>query len=470
MLFFEKQTSAMTPYCYNWNFLTFKRCLEVAVSITIKNIEQGSTADKIGLKVGDKLLFVDENPINDGLDYQFYTENFEFKLKAQINNEIKEINVQKSERDFGCEFESYLADEKHACKNHCMFCFIDQLPEGMRKTLYFKDDDERLSFLFGNYVTLTNLSDHEINRIIKMRISPINVSVHTTNPELRVKMMANKDAGKALGYLKKLADAGIDINCQLVLCQGVNDGEELRRTLDDLLELRPALQNIGVVPAGITRFREGLYPLKAYDKQSSCKVLDILDEYGNFCLKKHGNRIVFASDEWYICTGRKIPDDDFYEEYALLDNGIGMWRNFKEEFLAELAAPHRIYSDKNMDVVTGTLISPLICEMMKVLKEQYPMINVNVHTISNDFFGGNVSVAGLVTATDIIAQCKGKLKSDTLGIPEVMLRSEKDMFLDSITTEQLGTELGVKIKILPASGGLLAKELLKSGLMIKRRK
>ncbi len=440
------------------------------MSIIIKNIEQGSTAEKLGLKAGDKLLFVDESPINDGLDYQFYTESLEFKLKAQINDEIKEIYVQKQERDFGCEFESYLADEKHSCKNHCMFCFIDQLPEGMRETLYFKDDDERLSFLFGNYITLTNLSEHEINRIIKMRISPINVSVHTTNPALRVKMMANKDAGKALDYLTSLANAGIDINCQLVLCRGVNDGEELRRTLGDLLALRPALQNIGVVPAGVTRYRDGLYPLNAYDKQSSCEILEILEEYGDNCVKKFGNRIVFASDEWYICTGREIPDNDFYEEYALLDNGIGMWRNFKEEFLAELAAPHRIYTDKNMDVVTGTLISPLICDMMDELNAQYPMINVNVHTIKNDFFGGNVSVAGLVTATDIIAQCKGKLKSDTLGIPEVMLRSEKDMFLDSITTEQLGEALGVKIKILPADGGLLAKELLKSGLTIKRRR
>ncbi len=440
------------------------------MAVTIKNIEEGSAAAALGLAAGDKIVSVDGNPINDMLDYQFYTEGTQFHISATLGGAALEQTVQKPEGEFGCTFETYLADAKHSCKNKCIFCFIDQMPKGLRDTLYFKDDDERLSFLFGNYITLTNLTDHEIDRIIKMRISPINVSVHTTNPALRVKMMTNKHAGECLQYLNRISDAGIDLNCQLVLCPGVNDGDELRRTLTDLIAFAPNIQSVGVVPVGITRYREKLYPMQTYDATSAGEVLDILEEYGDACLQKFGKRIIFASDEWYICAQRPIPPAAFYEEYYLLENGIGMWRLFHDGFLAELEKPHRMFGEKTIDVVTGELIAPLINAMMDELHRQYPMVSVTVHTIKNDFFGGNVSVAGLVTASDILAQCKGKLQSGTLGIPEVMLRSEKDLFLDGMHYKDLGEQLGVKMQLLPNDGAALARQLLKTGMQISRRR
>ncbi len=440
------------------------------MAVTIQTIEPDSAAAALGLAAGDTILSVDGNPINDMLDYQFYTEGRAFHLSATIGGLAKEADITKEQGEFGCNFETYLADAKHSCKNKCIFCFIDQMPKGMRDTLYFKDDDERLSFLFGNYITLTNLTDHEIDRIIKMRISPINVSVHTTNPDLRVKMMTNKHAGECLDYLNRISDAGIDLNCQLVLCPGVNDGDELRRTLTDLIAFAPNIQSVGVVPVGVTRYREGLYPMQTYTPETAGEVLDILEEFGDACVKKFGKRIIFASDEWYLCAGRAIPPAAFYEEYYLLENGIGMWRLFHDGFLAELEKPHRVFGEKMMDVVTGTLIAPLIAAMMEELHRQYPMITVTVHPIQNEFFGGNVSVAGLVTATDILAQCEGKLQSATLGIPEVMLRSERDLFLDGVHYKEVGEQLGVKTQVLPADGAALARQLLKSGIQIARRR
>ena len=351
-----------------------------------------------------------------------------------------------------------------------MFCFIDQLPPGMRESLYFKDDDERLSFLFGNYITMTNMQDHEIDRIIKMHISPINISVHTTNPQLRVRMLANKRAGEVLKYLPRLVEGGIAVNCQLVLCRGINDGDELRRTLSDLLELTPMVQSIAAVPCGVTDYRKNLFKQTPYDAETSAAVIDIMEEFGDECLRRHGKRIIYPSDEWYLKAGRPIPDGSFYGDYDQLENGVGMMRLFEEEFLAELAKPHRLFGSKQMDVVTGTMASPLITRMMDELHRQYPMIEVNVHTIQNKFFGGNVGVAGLVTATDIIAQCEGKLKSGTLGVPAVMLREEKDTFLDDMTIAQLGERLGVKVEVLPVSGGDEARALLRTGLHISRRR
>lgn len=441
------------------------------MAVRIQTIAPGSTAETLGLRPGDSLLSVDGNPINDTLDYQFYTDSPSFHLKAEIGGGIREWDVRRDPaHPFGCDFETYLGDKKHSCSNHCMFCFIDQLPPGMRESLYFKDDDERLSFLFGNYITMTNMQDHEIDRIIKMHISPINVSVHTTNPQLRVRMLANKRGGETLKYLDRLVEGGIAVNCQLVLCRGVNDGDELRRTLEDLLRLTPMVQSIAAVPCGVTDYRKNLYPQVPYDAASSAAVIDILEEYGARSKQKNGLRIIYPSDEWYLNAGRPIPPAAFYEDFAQLENGVGMWRLFEDEFLAELARPHRVYGSKKLDVVTGTLAAPLIAAMMDELHRQYPMIEVTVHPIQNKFFGGNVSVAGLVTATDIIAQCRGRLQSGTLGVPEVMLRSERDMFLDSITLEQLARELGVKIEILPSGGGDEARALLKSGLHITRRK
>ena len=410
------------------------------MAIRIEQIDAGSEAEALGLAPGDELLSVDDNELNDTLDYDFYTDSNSFHLKARVADGIREWEVQRPQRGpFGCGFKTYLGDAKHSCSNHCMFCFIDQLPPGMRESLYFKDDDERLSFLFGNYITMTNMQDHEIDRIIKMHISPINISVHTTNP-------------------------------QLVLCRGVNDGDELRRTLADLLELTPMVQSIAAVPCGITDYRKNLYPQVPYDAKTSAEVIDIMEEFGDECKRRHGKRIIYPSDEWYLKAGRPIPAPEFYEDYDQLENGVGMMRLFEEEFLAELDKPHRVYGTKELDVVTGTMAAPLITRMMEELHRQYPMITVHVHTIQNRFFGGNVGVTGLITATDIIAQCAGKLATKTLGIPAVMLREEKDTFLDDITVEQLGQQLGVKVEVLPTAGGDEARALLRSGLHIARRR
>ena len=441
------------------------------MAIEIERVEPGSEAEALGLAPGDELLAVDENELNDSLDYDFYTDSSSFHLKAKVADGIREWNVQRTERGpFGCDFKTYLGDQKHSCSNHCMFCFIDQLPPGMRESLYFKDDDERLSFLFGNYITMTNMQDHEIERIIKMHISPINISVHTTNPQLRVRMLANKRGGEVLKYLPRLVEGGIAVNCQLVLCRGINDGDELRRTLTDLLELTPMVQSVAAVPCGVTDYRQNLFKQIPYDAETSAAVIDILEEFGDECKRRHGKRIIYPSDEWYLKAGRPIPDPEFYEDYDQLENGVGMMSLFRQEFLAELDKPHRIYGTKKLDVVTGTMAAPLIIEMMEELHRQYPMIEVTVHPIQNKFFGGNVGVAGLVTATDIIAQCEGKLTSGTLGVPAVMLREEKDTFLDDVTITQLGERLGVKVEVLPVGGGDEARALLRSGLHIARRK
>ena len=443
----------------------------VILVIGVNGVGKGSEAEALGLAGGDELLSVDGNELNDTLDYDFYTDSKSFHLKARVADGIREWDVRREERGpFGCDFSTYLGDQKHSCSNHCMFCFIDQLPPGMRESLYFKDDDERLSFLFGNYITMTNMQDHEIDRIIKMHISPINISVHTTNPQLRVRMLANKRGGEVLKYLPRLVEGGIAVNCQLVLCRGINDGDELRRTLTDLLELTPMVQSVAAVPCGVTDYRQNLFKQTPYDAETSAAVIDIMEEFGDECKRRHGKRIIYPSDEWYLKAGRPIPEPEFYEDYDQLENGVGMMSLFREEFLAELEKPHRIYGTKKMDVVTGTMAAPLITEMMDELHRQYPMIEVNVHPIKNNFFGGNVGVAGLVTATDIIAQCEGRLSSGTLGVPAVMLREEKDTFLDDMTIEQLGQRLGVKVEVLPTGGGDEAKALLRSGLHIARRR
>ena len=321
-----------------------------------------------------------------------------------------------------------------------------------------------------SYITMTNMQDHEIDRIIKMHISPINISVHTTNPQLRVRMLANKRGGEVLKYLPRLVEGGIAVNCQLVLCRGINDGDELRRTLADLLELTPMVQSIAAVPCGITDYRQNLFKQTPYDAASSAEVIDIMEEFGDECKRRHGKRIIYPSDEWYLKAGRRIPPTEFYEDFDQLENGVGMMRLFEDEFMAELDKPHRVYGTKQLDVVTGTMAAPLIQRMMAELHRQYPMIEVTVHPIQNKFFGGNVGVAGLVTATDIINQCEGKLTSGTLGVPAVMLREEKDTFLDDVTVAQLAQRMGVKVEVLPTSGGEEAKALLRSGLHISRRR
>ncbi|MDD4850993.1 MAG: DUF512 domain-containing protein [Gemmiger sp.] len=422
--------------------------------LQVQSVEKNSPAAALGLGPGTVLLKIDGKPLSDALDYQFYTAAEQFSLTVCTGGETKNLEVQKDEYEpFGCNFKTYLGDAKHSCANHCMFCFIDQLPKGMRESLYFKDDDERLSFLFGNYITMTNLSDHEVERIIEMHISPIFISVHTTNPALRVRMLANKRGGETLAYLNRFAEGGIEMNCQLVLCRGVNDGQELARTLEDLLALCPRLGSVAAVPAGVTDYRQGLYTLTPYDAASAAETLDILERYSRRCRQTYGRSVVYPSDEWYLLAGRPLPEAEFYDDYAQLEDGVGMWRYYHDAFLEGLARPHRLVFHRKLDVVTGTLAGPLIGDMAAALHRRYPQVTVTVHAIQNDYFGGNVSVAGLVTGTDIIKQCRGKLQSNTLAVPEVMLRDEKDTFLDDVTLPQLAGALGCRVIVLPGDGG-----------------
>ncbi len=431
--------------------------------LTVHTVSAGSPAARLGLGPGSVLLAVDGNPLCDALDYQYYTAAAHFALSCEQGGQRRTLTVQKGEYEpFGCDFATYLGDEQHACQNHCLFCFIDQLPKGLRPSLYFKDDDERLSFLYGNYITLTNLSEREVERICKLHISPLFVSVHTTDPALRVRMLANKRAGEVLSYLARFAAAGIELNCQVVLCRDINDGAQLRKTLDDLLALGDAVNSVAVVPAGVTAHRQGLYPLQAYEAAGAAAQLDILEEYAARCRQKTGRSIVYPGDEWYLTAHRPIPEAAFYDDFAQLEDGVGMWRRYHDDFLKALAAHRGLVLPHACDVVTGTLAAPLIRQTAAALMRRCRQVRVAVHAVRNDFFGGNVSVAGLVTGRDIIAQCKGRLQSRSLLVPEVMLRDGNDRFLDDVTLKDLEKALGCRAYAIPADGAGSCAALLKT--------
>lgn len=430
------------------------------MSVIISTVEKGSPAYKAGLKSGYTLLKINGNDIMDVLDYRFY-QNSEKLLVEFINDKgkIKRKRVKKYEDDeLGLGFETYLMDKQHSCLNKCVFCFIDQLPKGMRDSLYFKDDDSRLSFLFGNYITLTNITEHEVERIIKMHISPINISVHTTNPELRVKMMRNKNAGKVLELIKRFNDAGIKINCQLVLVPDMNDGQELERSLKDLTALEN-VECIAAVPVGLTKHREGLPKLKSFDKQRAEKTIDIINRFGDGTVEKYGNRRCYASDEFYLLAKRPLPPAEYYGEFLQLENGVGLWSLLKSEADEAFAlTDYKIPKKRNVTLVTGTDAYPLITEIVDKALKKWDNLEGSVYAIENDYFGPTITVAGLVTATDIINQLKGKNLGDELLIPAVMLRSERDMFLDSITVDELSQALKVPVTVTEVDGfDLVAK-------------
>jgi len=417
------------------------------VAVVIDSVLKGSPAYKKGLSDGDTLLKINGNDIMDVLDYRFY-QNESVVLLEFVNSKgkIKQKRIKKNEEtELGLMFETYLMDKKQTCRNKCVFCFIDQLPKGLRDTLYFKDDDSRLSFLFGNYITLTNISEHEIERIINMHISPINISVHTTNPELRVKMMNNKNAGKALGIMKRFNEAGIKLNCQLVLCPGMNDGKELERSLTDLLDLE-MVECIAAVPVGLTRYRENLAEIIPYNKTTAEETLEILDRYGDLSEEKYGERRVYGADEFYILAERELPSAEYYGEFHQLENGVGLVPLLQSE--AASAIENCDYkSDKKriISIATGEAAYPYIAEIVDNIVKKWDNIKCNVYAVKNNFFGGEITVAGLVTATDIKEQLKEKALGEELLIPSVMLRDGGDMFLDSVTLEELSCDLGVKI-------------------------
>lgn len=417
------------------------------MSVKISSVEKSSPAYKAGIKSGDILLSLNGEDIMDVLDYRFY-QNDE-RITAEVINakgKNKRIKIKKNEYDeLGLCFESYLMDEKRPCKNKCIFCFIDQLPPGLRESLYFKDDDSRLSFLFGNYITLTNITEHEIERIIRMHISPINISVHTTNPELRVRMMTNKHAGKALNTIWRFNDAGIKMNCQLVLCPGYNDGIELERSLSDLTGLEN-VECIAAVPVGITKYRQGLAELEPFDKMTARAVLDIIDLFGNRCIEKYGERRVYAADEFYLIADRSVPEAEYYGDFLQLENGVGMWALLKSEATAAINESTCILDEpRQISIATGKASFPLIKWIAEMCEKKLEKLKCTVFAINNEFFGERITVSGLITATDIYNQLRDKDLGDELLIPRSMLRAEGDMFLDSITLVELSEKLSVKI-------------------------
>lgn len=431
------------------------------MAVKIFDVTTGSHADKAGIKKGETLLSINSNEIVDVLDYRFYQVNRMLTLEvADEDKNVRTIEMTKGEyEEIGLEFETYLMDKQHSCRNKCIFCFIDQLPKGMRESLYFKDDDSRLSFLFGNYITLTNITEHEIDRIIKMHISPINVSVHTTNPELRCKMMNNRFAGDTLKYLKRFADAGITLNCQIVSCPGINDGDELVRTLTDLENL--GVNMTAIVPVGLTRYRENLYPLVPYNKETAGQTIDIIEKMGDECVKKHGRRIFFPGDEFYLLAEREIPSPEFYEDFSALEDGIGMIAYLTDDVswkLEELDADESLCH--KVTIACGEGVFPYMKRIMSMINEKFPNITINTRAIKNNFFGGGVNVSGLVTGGDLIDQLRGDDLGDRLIITSSMLRFENDLFLDDVSTDDVERELGVTLVPVNNNGNDLVEAVI----------
>ena len=420
--------------------------------VRITGIEESSPLLSLGVREGDTLVAVNKNEIRDVLDYRFYITDRNITLSlVREDGEEYEVSLRKREYDdVGLEFETPLMDKKHTCKNKCIFCFVDQMPKGLRETLYFKDDDSRLSFLHGNYITLTNMTDEDIDRIIKMHISPINISVHTTNPELRVKMMKNKRSGEVLSYLGRLADAGISLCTQLVLCPGINDGEELMRSMHDLVALCPSLISCAAVPVGITKFRDGLYPLRTYTKEEARAVIETVNSFGDYCRKEYGSRIFTAADEFYLKAEMDIPSEEYYEDYPQLENGVGLIRSVKEDLRYYLSdsEPFELKKERRVLAVTGVAAYPTVCELSEMIKEKADRLCVDVLCVKNDFFGETVTVAGLLTATDIEKAVKEHIKNtgasyDALIIPDAALKADEDVFLDGVSLTSLSDRLGI---------------------------
>lgn len=412
----------------------------------IKYVEPFSPAAQAGLLAGDTILKINGHDFHDILEYRYLTAEYEVELEIRkINGDTETVLITNDYEDLGIEFNEGLIDEAQSCHNKCIFCFIDQLPKGMRETVYFKDDDTRLSFLQGNYVTLTNLSDEEIDRLIQMRVSPINVSVHATDPELRCMMLHNRFAGKCYDIMKSFADNGIIMNCQIVLCPSINDGEQLDKTIRDLEALYPNVNSVSAVPVGLTRYREGLYKLESYTKETAARIIAQVSEHQERMLNTIGTRLIYLSDEFYIKAELPIPEPDSYEGFPQLENGVGLVASLKEEFDAAIKlVEKKAYARKSVMLATGEIVGDFISELGARV-EKASGIEVRVYPIKNNFFGGEVNVSGLVTGGDIIAQLKDKPKADALLIPQTMLRDDDELFLDDTTVAQVEDALGMEV-------------------------
>ena len=435
----------------------------------IARVLPGSIAEEMGLEPGDSILSINGEKMEDIFDYQYLVQDsyIEVMVLAKDGEECK-LEIDKDpDEDLGIEFEQGLMDEYRSCHNKCIFCFIDQNPPGMRETLYFKDDDNRLSFLQGNYVTLTNMSDHDIDRLIRYRMEPINISFQTTNPELRCKMLNNRFAGEALKKVQKLYEAGIHMNGQIVLCKGINDGEELKRSLTDLSKMIPVLESVSVVPVGLTKYREGLFPLEPFDAKDSAEVIDLIEGFQRDLYEKYGTHFVHASDEWYIVAGRELPPEENYDGYGQLENGVGKVRLLMDEFRQELKSllsdngfapelirPHRL------TIVTGMLIYPIMCDLMEEFREKIPRVDVQVAAIRNDFFGERITVTGLLTAGDIIKQLKDKDLGEYVILSENVVRSGEDIFLDDLHVPDVEKALHTRCRVTKVAGDSLLNAIL----------
>ena len=424
--------------------------------VKITGVLPNSRAEAAGICEGDFLLDINGREIRDVLDYRFHLASRSVRLRVHRGPSILEFTIDKDTYDdIGLEFETPLMDKKHRCENGCIFCFIDQNPKGMRESIYFKDDDSRLSFLHGNYITLTNLHREDIDRIIEMHISPVNVSVHTTNPELRVRMMKNRRAGEVLSYIKLFADAGTKLRGQIVLCRGINDGAELDRTMRDLSGYYPALDSVSVVPAGLTRYRENLYPLEPFDADSSREVIEQVTAFGNECEKKLGCRVFYASDEFYVKSGVPLPPYEFWGDFDQIENGVGMLSSFEHEFevmLGTLSDDERRIC-REVSLATGEAAYVMMERLTRRLGSEVPGVRVHLYMVKNEFFGGGVTVTGLLTGCDIAAALAGRELGEVLILSRTMLRAEGDLFLCGMTPDELSERLGVGIEFTENDGG-----------------
>lgn len=430
----------------------------------VKSVDPRSPARRAGVRAGEILTHINGHAIVDVLDYKFYSYDPRLELTLQgPDGSSRTLRVRKGEgEDLGLEFETYLMDRARPCANRCVFCFVDQMPPGMRPSLYFKDDDARLSFLLGNYLTLTNLSPRQVQRIIDLRISPINVSVHTTDRALRAEMLKNPRAGEGIDIMERFARHRITMNCQIVSCPGINDGPALDRTLADLSAMYPAVNSVSVVPVGVTKYREGLYPLRTYTRETAAALLDQVEAFAGRHLEEKGTRLVWCSDEFYLLAGRDLPGEDYFEDFTQLDNGVGMLTLLIGEFsqALELAEPEELEGAAPFSIATGVSAAPFLAKLAERAREKCGTIKATVYPIVNRFFGETVTVAGLVTGVDLIEQLRGKDLGSRLLIPASMLRSGENVFLDDVSTDDVERALGVPVTAVPQDGYALLDAML----------
>ena len=450
--------------------------------IRISGIQPGSIAEELEIKAGDYLLSINRREIRDVFDYRFMTSDDFLTLEIEGCDGVRwTAEIEKDEdEDLGLEFENPLMDEEKSCRNKCVFCFIDQLPPGMRESLYYKDDDIRLCFLFGNYITMTNMDDEEMDRIIRYRMSPVNVSVHTTNPQLRVRMLNNRFAGDVLQRIKRFTNAGITVNCQIVLCPGINDGKELDRTLHDLCQFHPQMHSISVVPVGLTRYREGLYSLEPFSRESASQVVEQVEAWQRDLLSRYGSRVVYLADEFYLLAERTLPTYESYEDIPQIENGEGMESSYVHETLEALSdiekeksyvykhagSPKenpgkRANNQKLISIATGTLFYPIMEELARTVENRMKNVRLKVYPVENSFFGGRVSVTGLLTGRDLVETLKGRELGHSLLLSRSMFRSGTEIMLDDITRPDLESGLGVAVMIIDNDGYCFINSLAK---------